>query len=200
VLHRRPDGRPDGYLRYHVDLSWDGRQSNSVLGVDELVAVSTGAYADLWRYCLEVDLVARVRAADRPADEPLPFLLADGRAVRTLHRADFLWLRVLDVPAALAGRGYPRPGRLVLQVTDPEGYAAGRFLLDAGPDGASCRPTGESADLTLPVTALAAAYLGGFRLRALAAAGQLDEHTPGALAAADLLFLGDQTPWCTLWF
>jgi predicted acetyltransferase len=200
LLHRDGAGELDGYLRYHLDVAWAGRRSSSVLQVDELVAVTPGAYADLWRFCLEVDLIATVRAADRPAEEPLPFLLAAGRAVRTLDRADFLWLRLLDVPAALAARGYPRPGRLVLQVTDPDGYAAGRFLLDAGADGSSCRPTAETADLTLPATALAAAYLGGYRLRALAGAGQVDEHTPGALAAADLLFLGDQTPWCTLWF
>jgi predicted acetyltransferase len=200
VLHRDTAGELDGYLRYHVDLDWNGRQSNSVLRVDELVAITPAAYADLWRYCLEVDLVTTVHAADRPADEPLPWLLTDGRAVRSVERTDFLWLRLLDVPAALSARGYPRAGRLVLQVTDPSGYAAGRFALDATPDGATCQPTTGAADLTLPAAALAAAYLGGFRLRTLAAGGQVDEHTPGALATADLLFLADQTPWCTLWF
>ena len=89
---------------------------------------------------------------------------------------------------------------MVLEVTDPTGYAAGRFALDANPDGATCKPTTESADLTLPESALAAAYLGGFRLRMLAAAGQVDEHTAGALDVADLLLLGDRPPWCPLWF
>jgi predicted acetyltransferase len=200
VLHRDGDGEPDGYLRYHAELQWEGRRSSSILVVDELIALTPAAYADLWRYCLEVDLVAKVRAADRPVDEPLPWLLTDGRAVRTVERADFLWLRMLDVPAALTARGYPRAGRVVLEVTDPTGYAAGRYALDASPDGATCKPTTESADLTLPATALAAVYLGGFRLRMLAAAGQVDEHTAGALDAADLLFLGDRPPWCTVWF
>jgi predicted acetyltransferase len=200
LLHRDATGELDGYLRYHVDIEWDGRRSASVLRVDELISTSPGAYADLWRYCLEVDLVTAVRAAERPPDEPLPWLLTDGRAMQTVERADFLWLRLLDVPAALSARGYPRPGRLTLQITDPDGYAAGRFLLDATPDGASCRPTTGSPDLTLPATALAAAYLGGFRLRTLTATGQVDEHTPGALTTADLMFLPDQTPWCTLWF
>jgi predicted acetyltransferase len=200
LVHRDAAGALDGYLRYHVDGGWEGHQPRAVLTVDELVATTAAAYADLWRYCLEVDLVTSVRAPDRPPDEPLPWLLADARAVRAVERTDFLWLRLLDVPAALSARGYPTAGRLVLQVVDPDGYAAGRFVLDVTPDGATCRPTGESADLTLPATALAAAYLGGFRLRTLAAAGQVDEHEPGALAAADLLFLADQTPWCTLWF
>jgi predicted acetyltransferase len=200
VLRRNPAGEVDGYLRYHVEGSWNGLLSRVALWVDELVALTPSAYADLWRYCLEVDLVGTVHVRDRGPDEPLPWLLADGRAMRPVERTDFLWLRLLDVPAALAARGYARPGRLVLEVTDPTGHAAGRYALDAGPDGATCRPTTESPDLTLPVTALAAVYLGGFRLHTLAAAGQVDEHKPGALAAADLLFLAANAPWCTLWF
>lgn len=200
LVRRNPAGELDGYLRYHVESRWEGHQPQARLYVDELVATTPAAYADLWRYCLEIDLVVSVHAADRAPDEPLPWLLTDGRAVRPVERTDFLWLRLLDVPAALTARGYGRSARLVLQVTDPAGYAAGRFALDASPDGATCTPTTEAPDLTLTATALAAVYLGGFRLHTLAAAGQVAEHAPGALASADLLFLGDHTPWCTLWF
>jgi predicted acetyltransferase len=200
VLRRDAAGDVDGYLRYHTTLSWDGRRSTSQLRVDELVAATPGAYADLWGYCLSVDLVAAVQVEDRPVDEPLPLLLADGRAVRQADRTDFIWLRLLDVPAALAGRGYPRADRLVLQVVDPDGYAAGRFALDASPDGSDCRSTGDPAELTLPAAALASVYLGGARLRTLHAAGQVDEHRPGAVAAADALFAADAQPWCPLWF
>lgn len=200
VLRRDPAGEVDGYLRYQPQLSWEGRRSTSLLRVDELVAATPAAYADLWAYCLGVDLVAAVRIEDRPVDEPLPWLLADGRAVRQTERTDFVWLRLLDVPAALAARGYPRAGRLVLDVVDPGGFAAGRFAVDASPDGTDCRRTAEPAELTLPAAALAAAYLGGHRLRTLAAAGQVDEHRPGALATADALFAADTHPWCPLWF
>ena len=104
------------------------------------------------------------------------------------------------MPAALTGRGYTSTGRVVLEVVDPGGYAAGRFALEAGPDGAICRPTTSSADLTLPATALGAAYLGGTRLRTLAVAGLVDEHRAGAVDAADRLFAGDQVPFCPLHF
>jgi predicted acetyltransferase len=107
---------------------------------------------------------------------------------------------VLDVPAALAGRDYLSAGRVVLQVVDPVGHAAGRFVLDASPAGATCAPTTESADLTLPVTTLGSAYLGGHRLGTLAAAGLVDEHTPGAVGTADRLLGFDQAPWCALHF
>jgi predicted acetyltransferase len=117
-----------------------------------------------------------------------------------VQRWDRLWLRPLDVPAALTGRGYRTPGRTVLEVVDPGGYAAGRFALDAGPDGAECRPSTLSADLTVPAAVLGAAYLGGTRLRTLAGAGLVDEHRPGAVAAADRLLAGDQVPFCPLHF
>jgi len=104
------------------------------------------------------------------------------------------------VPAALSGRDYLCAGRVVLEVVDPAGYAAGRFALDASPDGATCRPTTESADLTLPAPALGSAYLGGHRLGTLAAAGLADEHTPGAVATADRLLGTDRAPWATLHF
>jgi len=200
VVHRDASGEVDGYLRWHAEDSWEGMLPTGTLHVDELATASAAAYADLWRFALGVDLLARVRASERPVDEPLPWLLADGRAARQVQRWDRLWLRVLDVPAALAGRGYLTAGRTVLEVVDPGGYAAGRFALEAGPEGAECRPTTDSADLTLPAAVLGAAYLGGTRLRTLAAAGLVDEDRAGAVEAADRLLVGDQVPFCPLHF
>lgn len=201
VVHADPAGEPDGYLLYHVDEAWrDGNRPNGTLHVDELVTSADGAYADLWRYCCEHDWVATVRAPRRRPDEPLPWLLTDPRAAWQAARTDYLWLRLLDVPAALSARTYSRPGRCVLEVVDGFGHAAGRFALDAGPDGASCGRTGAAADVTLPAWVLGAVYLGGTRLRTLAAAGLVDEHRPGALAAADALLAGDVTPWCSIDF
>ena len=47
---------------------------------------------------------------------------------------------------------------------------------------------------------LGAAYLGGTRLRTLAAAGLVDEHRAGAVDAADRLLIGEQVPFCPLHF
>jgi predicted acetyltransferase len=197
TVHRDADGEIDGYLRWRAE--W-GDWPDNTLTVDELVATTDAAYADLWRFALSVDLVTIVKADDRRVDEAMPWLVADGRFARQTERHDNLWLRVQDVPASLTGRAYLSAGRVVLEVLDPAGYAQGRFALDASPDGTDCRPTTESADLTLPVTALGSVYLGGHRLGTLAAAGLADEHTPGALATADRLFGADRAPWCTLHF
>ncbi|HST64072.1 MAG TPA: GNAT family N-acetyltransferase [Mycobacteriales bacterium] len=196
VVHRDPAGEVDGYLRY--SSTWGGLENT--LTIDELVAATDSAYADLWRFALSVDLITHVVARRRPMDEPLPWLLADGRFAQQTDRYDKLWVRLLDVPAALTARDYLAAGRVVLEFVDKAGYAAGRFELDAGPEGATCRPTTANADLTLPVAALGSAYLGGHRLAGLAVAGLVDEHTPGTLRTADRLLLTDRAPWATLNF
>jgi predicted acetyltransferase len=193
----------DGYARYRLAESWDGRQTTTVLHLDELVATTPAAYAALWRTVVEMDLVATLKAVDRPEREPLPWLLHDSRLVRRTSIDDFLWLRILDVPAALAARRYPVAGSLVLDVVDgPRPASGGRFVLDAGPDGASCRPAppGAAPDLVLGTAALAAAYLGDARPSVLAAAGLVDEGRAGAAAVADTLFATTPAPWCHTWF
>lgn len=193
----------DGYARFRLEERWVERQPGTTLHVDELVATTPAAYAALWRSVVEMDLVATVKAGDRPEREALPWLLHDARVVRRTSTADFLWLRLLDVPAALAARRYPMDGRLVLDVADPVRPASGgRFVLEAGPDGATCQPAagGAAPDLALGTAALAACYLGDARPSLLGAAGLVEEMTPGALAAADGLFASTPAPWCHTWF
>jgi predicted acetyltransferase len=193
-------GQPQGYVRYHVEDKWEGRVPVGTLFVDELVAATAAATARLWRYCLEVDWVARVRAQDRPVDEVLPWLLKDGRAARQLERSDFMWLRALDVRAALEKRAYSMPGRLVIDVVDALGMSSGRYALEADDDSATCTSTSESADLTMPVSTLGAVYLGGASLPVLAEADLVEEERPGALRRAQRMFRSDVTPHCNTWF
>jgi predicted acetyltransferase len=102
---------------------------------------------------------------------------------------------LLDVPAALAARSYAIPGRLVLDVVDTDlgQYGAGRFALTADGSGAECAATNEPPDLRINQRALAAAYLGGYRLRQVASL--IEELTPGALDRADLMFSTPLPPW-----
>lgn len=57
-----------------------------------------------------------------------------------------------------------------------------------------------SADLTLDVGALSAAYLGGTPLRHAVAASGVDEHRDGALAQADALLRTPDEPWTSTFF
>ena len=200
AVYHSPDGAIDGYVRYTAENKWDHMRPRGTLTVTELVAATPDAYHRLWRYCCEVDLVTSVTAGDRPVDEPLAWLLADARSLRQNGRFDFVWVRVLDVAAALSARRYPVEGRLVIEVTDPLGIASGRFVLEGGPAGATCAATDVSAELTFPVDALGSVYLGGASVLALAGAGRVDEHRSGAARRADTLFRSPVAPWCSTWF
>jgi predicted acetyltransferase len=175
-------------------------EPDCTLTVHELVTATAQAYAGLWRFAAEMDNVVRIKAGDRSVDEPLRWLLQDGRAITQDRRDDMVWLRVLDVAKALSARTYRVEGRLVLEVSDPYGHAAGRYVLEGGPQGAECSRTDAEPDLSLPAYALGAAYLGGTRLRNLGLGGYVTEHTAGALSLADLMFSSEMTPWCNTWF
>jgi predicted acetyltransferase len=200
VAARDGSGEVVGVARYTYEERWEGRLSKGSIDVQMFVTAGPTAEALLWHHLLGIDLAASVRVEDRPPDELLPWLLVDARHAMPTDRADFLWLRPLDVPAMLAARAYPVAGRVVLDLVDPAGFAGGRFALDAGPDGASCTPTTAAADLTLGVAALGSVYLGGHGLRTLAAAGLVDEHANGAVDRADMLFRWPVAPWCSHWF
>ena len=140
-------GTPDGYVRYHVDDKWEQRQPRNVLQVDELHALDDEAYADLWRFLIEMDLVATVRAERRSPAERLPWLLTNARAAQMSDSGDGMWLRLLDVPRALAARSYDRTASLVFDVLEDVAGSPTRLLLETSPDGVTCVPTDRSADL-----------------------------------------------------
>jgi predicted acetyltransferase len=198
VLYRR-NGEAEGYIIYKPEGEWaDGlpRGSTNVLA---FLAVSEEAHADLWRFCLDIDLVNTIRAEHRPVDDPLPWLLADPRRLKRLTR-DALWLRMIDIPKALGGRRYQGEGRIVFDVHDSFcPWNQGRYELEV--DGAvNCGPTRATPQLSLSAVDLAAIYLGGVKSTTLAAAGRIEEHDDGALALTDRLFATSPEPWCPMLF
>lgn len=199
VAVHETDGRADGYVVYKVKHAWPKGIPSNELMVYDLQATTPQAYADVWRFVLDVDLIQHVTAWHRPADEPLLHLLADPRRLRLTLR-DGLWLRLVDVPAALEARGYAAPGRLVVEVRDAFcPWNEGRFALEVG-EVARCVRTGDPPDLLLDVDALAAAYLGGVRLHDLWRAGRVGAAVAGALELADRMLATDAAPWCPMAF
>jgi predicted acetyltransferase len=201
ALRRDAAGAVDGYARYRFKENWEQRQPRNLLNVDELHALSDEAYLALWRFLAEIDLVSSVKAERRHVSEALPWLLDNARAAVASEVGDELWVRLLDVSRALEGRAYERQDCVVLEIVDPDAPAGRQRLeLDAGPDGATCRPTKASPELTIDVSALAAAYLGGASLRDAVMASGADEHQAGALARADALLRTLDEPWCSTFF
>ena len=121
-------------------------------------------------------------------------------AVTGLH--DHLWLRLVDLPAALSRRRYPAEGTLVLDVADPFcPWNEGRWLLEGGPDGATCRPAGHSPapGLRLDAAALGSLFLGGASVAHLASAGSVEGDAP-AVRQAQLMLGTGPGPWCSTEF
>ena len=202
AIHESGSGEADGWVSYRFQENhWDLDENRNVV-INDLVASDPAALAVLWRFALDLDLVNDVSAPLRPVDEALRWMLADPRRLRTTQVADHLWVRILDVAGALSSRGYGASERLVLDVSSPDPTAAGRFVLETGPDAATCRVARheEPADLILGLADLGTIYLGGLAPSVLAAAGRLGELRAGALAAADRAFSSPVAPFCSRGF
>jgi predicted acetyltransferase len=203
VLERA--GQAVGYAIYRARAGWGDRGPDGRLTVLEVVADDPDAERRLWRWLLDADLMAHVRALRQPLPPPLYHILAEPRRLG-LTVSDGLWLRLIDLPGALAARRYRAAGSLILEVVDePCPWNAGRWRLEtaAGVDGdlaATASRTDAEPDVVLDVADLGAAYLGGVRFSELAAAGRIGELRQGALARADRLFSTDRSPWCMTMF
>jgi predicted acetyltransferase len=197
VVHYDRGGTVDGFTTYRVKDDGDISGPAGEVRIGEVKALNPAAYAALWRYLLDLDLVRTFLCRNAPLDAPLRHLVADPRAIHT-EVLDGMYLRIVDVPAALRARSYAAEADLVIEVTDPIlDRNTGRFALQAAPDGAAVRRVRRSPDLSLGVRELGTVYLGGPRLAELHAAGLVVEHRPGAVAAASIAFGGEVAPHCS---
>lgn len=200
AVHTGPDG-DDGFVVAGIGTSedWERRP----LEVDDLHAGSVEAAAGLWRFLLGIDLTGGVEAGLRPLDEPLELLLADRRDCTVTAMVDEAWLRLVDVPAALAARSFSAgPPEPVLVAVHDALLPANAGVYRVG-DGAAERVAplgGAQPHLECDVGALAMAYLGDQAPSTLAATGWWRVHDRAALTRADLLFATPDAPWCGTFF
>ena len=194
AVHTGPDG-DDGFATFQIveRRSFDAPELGAAVEVRDMHAATPGAVAGLWRFLLGVDLVSEVRARSRPMDEPLAGMLVDPRACQVSAVDDDLWVRLIDVEAALNARTYFEADPVVLDVRDsrlPEN--SGQYLV--GRHGAE--RTDAAADARLDVDTLAMMYLGEWPASALAQTGRIEVVEPSALARLDELFRTPMKPWC----
>lgn len=189
ILIAERDGTPAGYALFRRRGGWESSGPAGVVRVREVVATDPAVSRTLWERLLDLDLTTEVTVAHLPVDDPLLNLLVDVRIAQPRWQ-DNLWLRIIDLPAALAGRRYQADLDVVLEVSDallPDN--AGRWRVRAGAFGdAHVTRTSAEADLTLDVRELGACYLGGTSLAELGAAGLATARTPDALARASAAF------------
>ncbi len=196
AVHLDADGAPDGYVAYRPGPRENGTRT---VRVTDLVALAPAAYLRLWRFLADLDLSDTVEWDRARVDDPLAWALVDPFVVRVTRQSDALWVRVLDVPAALAARPWDRDGSVVLQVDDALGHAAGRFRVVTRDGAAEIEPTDADADVCMDADVLGSLYLGGVRAESLRLAGRLSGSEDGLRTFAAMVDISP-APYCVTGF
>jgi len=195
VLLGHVDGQPAGYAVFSREAKWKGFRAKGKVAVCELAAVDPAMLLALARRLVDFDLTTSITIGGRGADDPLLWWAGGPRALGVTS-CDSLWLRLIDVGAALTARGYSSACEVVLDVVDPIcpwNQRAWRLTVD--PDGvATCAPTAADADVRLPVQALGAAYLGSRTCATQAHQGLVTELKAGSVRALSRAMSCDREP------
>jgi predicted acetyltransferase len=186
------DGETQAYAIYKTQPGFDAGVSTSKLEVVEAVGANAQATAEIWRFLFDVDWTETITASLLPPDHPLFLLLANPRRAR-YRMGDGLWMRLVDVGAALSGRAYAADGSIVFELRDAFcPWNEGRWRLADG----HAERTDLPAEIALDADALGSAYLGAVSFAQLRDALRLEELADGAVARADALFGWRPLPWC----
>jgi predicted acetyltransferase len=184
------DGRPEAYALYRLHVSFENGLPTGFTNVIEAMGASPEATREIWRFLLDIDWMNSIKAGLLPIDHPLFFLLAEPRRMG-FRALDGVWVRLVDVEAALAARSYGEGQSLVIEVRDAFcPWNEGRYSVP------EAKQTDAEPDLRVDVATLGSVYLGGFTFAELARALQFEELSPGAISRADTLFRADRAPWC----
>lgn len=211
VRYDDASGAPQGFVIYGVTEP-EGEFTGHTSTVSYLLAATEDAYAGLWHFLLELDLVSTISAPLRSVDEPVVWQVSNQRAVRdTQRQSDHLWGRILDVKESLEARHYESSGTLVLDVLDPLDIAGGRYLVTINDRGEASvtqshtaetqsAPATDAAGLRLGIAELSSLYLGTVSARTLLGAGRIIEQSAGSADAFDTCFRSPTAPWLSVWF
>ncbi len=186
------DGRPEAYAILRLHFAHEDGAFTSKTEVIEAIGSTPQGTAEIWRFLLDIDWAKTITADHLPLDHPLLLLLANPRRIK-YRMSDTLWIRLVDVGAALSGRAYAGEGSVVFEVHDATcPWNEGRWKLEGG----KASRTDEPAELELDVDALGSAYLGAVSFSQLHESFRVQELSEGAIGRADQLFSWSPLPWC----
>ena len=193
ALARDGEGRAVGYAQYRTRGAWEGIGIGVTVSLEEMIALTPQAHSGLWDFLVNQDLIEQFRAWNISGETSLHQVFSNFRESQKLN--DGLWVRILDVEAALSARRYSADGSLALEVFDPIDKRASRYRLEVSEGRGVCRATSETPDLTLDLEDLSAGSLGRPRFRHLRALGRI-AGAPQACVLADAMFTWYPQPWC----
>ncbi|MDN5853384.1 MAG: GNAT family N-acetyltransferase, partial [Actinomycetia bacterium] len=175
------DGEDVGLAAFRRHHKWEGGRPQGRIDVLDLSGDPAARLA-LLRRLLDFDLVSTVVVPQVGTDDPI-WSWVGPRAAEKIETHESLWVRIIDLPAALALRAYAADCDVVVDVDDPAApWQAGVWRICVRDGVASAERTDDAADIALPIAVLGSAYLGGTNLVAMHRAGLLDERRPGAIA------------------
>jgi predicted acetyltransferase len=193
-------GSPRGYAWFNVKSEWHSRGPEGTTSVREFIALDPAANAALLRSLLDIDLTSETRFTSLPVDHEIFGLLVEPRRAAPVV-LDQLWVRLVDVGAALTARTYATDVTARIAVRDEFClWNDGVWLLDGGPTGAKCEKDSGNPDVVLDVRDLATIYLGDGSLGAMVRAGLVEERVPGTVGRLMRAFAHDPLPWCSFIF
>ncbi|HSM44332.1 MAG TPA: sterol carrier protein domain-containing protein, partial [Acidimicrobiia bacterium] len=189
------NGSVTGYAVYRQKGRWDDFMADGEVDVIEIIANTAAAHGSLWAFLSNIDLFPNLEWWNMPVDDPLPLKIADSRRI-SRKLVDGLWVRVMDVPAALEARTYDSDGLVTFEVEDPtRPRASGTYRLEVRDGVGQCEVVTGDGDLVLDIDVLGSLYLGGGNAMGMAAAGRIDGDA-GAVRLLHRLFRTDMAPWC----
>jgi predicted acetyltransferase len=195
VVVHESDGGADGYALYRQKAMWGEGLGNGEIQVAEVVASTPKAHTGLWRFLTSIDLFPRLRYRHLPVDDPLRWKVTEpGRLIR--KREEGLWVRVLDVVAALNARSYAADGTIRMGIADAfRPKTADTYELTVSDGHGTCRRSDGAADVSLEIDMLGSLYLGSGHALSAARAGRI-AGSEEAVVRLGRMFRGDIDPWC----
>jgi predicted acetyltransferase len=172
-LRRDAAGLVDGCAIYRIHQVWHKGLFQSELDIVFLIAASAEASRALWLFLLGVDTIESVRLAHRPVDEPLRWLLKDGRRLETVDIEDHIWLRILDPIRALQQRSFPALSSSIrIKAHDPL-QIVGKSTIEIMSNGLETQVAYCAAEpeVEMDISVLSSLLLNGNCVRSLATAG-----------------------------
>ena len=195
ALCNDPAGTATGYVIFTLR---EGKVDHPARGQEIIIRDMAWLHPDacraLWAFLARHDLVGRILWGNAPADDPAWELFTEPRMLNAQDK-EGVYFRIVDVPGALAGRGYDQDGELVIGIdADREApWNTGRWRLTVSSGEAEVSPVTSAADVTFTIKSLSSAFSGFRRVRQLAGWG-LVQGSAEAIARADALLATRHAP------
>lgn len=187
-----------GYAIYRIDQMQTQSPGPSLrLEVFDLAWQTPAAHRGLITYLAGYDLAGQIAMSQLPIDDPLLYQVQEPRLLNAAVR-DGTLVRIVDVVAALEGRGYDADGSLRFSIADdlcPWNTGTWQLTVESGT--ARVKPTGDEPDLRLTPRLLAILASGHQSATTLAHIGSLPPCDPKARRTMDALFRTEHAPLCT---